>query len=161
MMDQPSEPVEENFAAMLEAFSPGKRAEVRIGDRVKGRIISIGKESVFVDTGMKIDAVVERGELLDADQNLTVAEGDELELYVAAVGEGEIRLSRAISGEGGAQALREAYQKKVPVEGKVKEPCKGASMWRSCSTGPSARRARSTSSPRRTLRSTWGRPTSS
>jgi len=125
MMDQPSEPGEENFAAMLEAFSPGKTAEVRIGDRVKGRIISIGKESVFVDTGMKIDAVVERGELLDADQNLTVAEGDELELYVAAVGEGEIRLSRAISGAGGAQALREAYQKKVPVEGKVKEPCKG------------------------------------
>ena len=105
MMDQPSEPGEENFAAMLEAFSPGKTAEVRIGDRVKGRIISIGKESVFVDTGMKIDAVVERGELLDADQNLTVAEGDELELYVAAVGEGEIRLSRAISGAGGAQAL--------------------------------------------------------
>ena len=125
MMDQPSEPVEENFAAMLEAFSPGKTAEVRIGDRVKGRIISIGKDTVFVDTGMKIDAVVERDELLDADQNLTVAEGDELELYVAAVGEGEIRLSRAISGAGGAQALREAYQKKVPVEGKVKEPCKG------------------------------------
>ena len=47
MMDQPSEPVEENFAAMLEAFSPGKTAEVRIGDRVKGRIISIGKETRF------------------------------------------------------------------------------------------------------------------
>ncbi|MGE5258037.1 MAG: S1 RNA-binding domain-containing protein, partial [Hyphomicrobiales bacterium] len=74
---------------------------------------------------MKIDAVVERSELLDADQNLTCAEGDELELYVTAVGENEIRLSRALSGIGGAQILREACQKSTPVEGKVKETCKG------------------------------------
>jgi small subunit ribosomal protein S1 len=121
---EPSAP-EENFAELLEAFSPGTRTETRIGDRVKGRVISIGKDTVFVDTGMKIDAVVDRGELLDSDQNLTCAEGDELELYVTAVGENEIRLSRAISGIGGTQLLREAHQKSAPVEGKVKETCKG------------------------------------
>jgi small subunit ribosomal protein S1 len=126
MTDQPDIPApEENFAELLEAFSPGTRAEVRVGDRVKGKVISIGKDTVFVDAGMKIDAVVERSELLDSNQNLTCAEGDELELYVAAVGENEIRLSRAISGIGGAQILREAHQKSVPVEGKVKEICKG------------------------------------
>jgi small subunit ribosomal protein S1 len=80
---------------------------------------------VFVDAGMKIDAVVERGELLDAEQNLVCAQGDELELYVAAVSESEIRLSRAISGAGGAQMLRDAQKSGVPVEGKVKEVCKG------------------------------------
>ena len=96
MSDQPDTPgAEENFAELLDAFSPGKRSEVRTGDRVKGRVISIGKDTVFVDAGMKIDAVVERAELLDADGNLTCAEGDELELYVAAVSENEIRLSRA------------------------------------------------------------------
>jgi small subunit ribosomal protein S1 len=126
MTDHPETPApEENFAELLEAFSPGTRAEARIGDRVKGRVISIGKDTVFVDTGMKIDAVVERSELLDSDQNLTCVEGDELELYVTAVGENEIRLSRAISGIGGAQILREAHQKSAPVEGKVKETCKG------------------------------------
>jgi small subunit ribosomal protein S1 len=126
MSDHPEAPApEENFAELLEAFSPGTRAETRIGDRVKGRVISIGKDTVFVDTGMKIDAVVDRGELLDSDQNLTCAEGDELELYVTAVGENEIRLSRAISGIGGTQLLREAHQKSAPVEGKVKETCKG------------------------------------
>jgi small subunit ribosomal protein S1 len=116
---------EENFALLLEAFSPGARSEVRVGDRVKGKVISIGKDTVFVDAGMKIDAVVERSELLDSGQNLTCAEGDELELYVAAVGENEIRLSRAISGIGGTQILREAHHKSVPVEGKVREICKG------------------------------------
>lgn len=126
MTDQPEAPApEENFAELLEAFSPGARSEIRIGDRVKGRVISIGKDTVFVDAGMKIDAVVERSELTDKGQNLTCAEGDELELYVAAVGENEIRLSRAISGIGGTQILREAHQKSAPVEGKVKETCKG------------------------------------
>lgn len=126
MTDHPEAPApEENFAEMLEAFSPGARSEIRIGDRVKGRVISIGKDTVFVDAGMKIDAVVERSELTDKDQNLTCAEGDELELYVAAVGENEIRLSRALSGIGGVQILREAHQKSAPVEGKVKETCKG------------------------------------
>jgi small subunit ribosomal protein S1 len=126
MSDQPDiTGAEENFAELLDAFSPGKRAEVRVGDRVKGRVISIGKDSVFVDAGMKIDAVVERGELLDAEQNLACALGDELELYVAAVSESEIRLSRAISGAGGAHMLREAHKSGVPVEGKVKEACKG------------------------------------
>ncbi len=126
MTNQPETPAsEENFAELLEAFSPGARAETRVGDRVKGRVISIGKDTVFVDTGMKIDAVVDRSELLDSEQNLTCAEGDELELYVAAVGENEIRLSRAISGIGGAHILREAHQKSAPVEGKVKETCKG------------------------------------
>jgi small subunit ribosomal protein S1 len=126
MMEHPEAPApEENFAELLEAFSPGARSETRIGDRVKGRVISIGKDTVFVDTGMKIDAVVDRSELLDAEQNLTCAEGDELELYVTAVGENEIRLSRAISGIGGANLLREAHQQSAPVEGKVRETCKG------------------------------------
>lgn len=126
MSDQPDTPgAEENFAEMLDAFSPGGRAEVRVGDRVKGRVISIGKDSVFVDAGMKIDAVVERAELQDAEGALQCVEGDELELYVAAVSENEIRLSRAISGAGGAQMLRDAQKNGVPVEGKVKEICKG------------------------------------
>jgi small subunit ribosomal protein S1 len=126
MTDQPDTTApEESFAQLLEAFSPGTRSEVRVGDRVKGKVISIGKDTVFVDAGMKIDAVVERSELLDAEQQLTCAEGDELELYVTAVGESEIRLSRAISGIGGAEILRDAQHKSVPVEGKVKEICKG------------------------------------
>ncbi|MCU0560064.1 MAG: 30S ribosomal protein S1 [Desulfobacterales bacterium] len=125
MTEQTEPSTEESFAALLDAYSVEKSVEVRIGDRVKGRIVSIGKDTVFVDTGTKIDAVVDKAELLDAEGRLGLSEGDELELYVAAVGENEIRLSRAVSGAGGAQALREAYQKKAPVEGKVKEPCKG------------------------------------
>lgn len=126
MTEETTEPAaEEDFAAMLEAFSPGAAREPKVGDRVKGRVVSIGKESVFVDTGMKIDAVVELAELVDAEGRPTVAEGDELELYIAALGENEIRLSRALSGAGGVAMLREAHQKGVPVEGRIRELCKG------------------------------------
>ena len=145
MSDQPDiTGAEENFAELLDAFSPGSRSEVRVGDRVKGRVISIGKDTVFVDAGMKIDAVVERGELLDADQNLTCAEGDELELYVAAVSESEIRLSRAISGAGGAQILRDAQKRASRWKARSRKSARAGTRSRSCSGGPSAPRARST-----------------
>jgi small subunit ribosomal protein S1 len=56
---------------------------------------------------------------------LTVGEGDLLELYVVSLSEDEIRLSKAVSGVGGLNMLMEAYEKAVPVEGKVSETCKG------------------------------------
>ena len=89
---------EENFASMLENFCPSDRREVRPGERVRGRVLAVGKDLVYIDAGMKIDAVVERAELTDAEGNLLCAEGDELELFVTRVAEQEIRLSRAIAG---------------------------------------------------------------
>ena len=116
---------EENFASMLENFCPSDRREVRPGERVRGRVLAVGKDLVYIDAGMKIDAVVERAELTDAEGNLLCAEGDELELFVTRVAEQEIRLSRAIAGTGGMQLLREAFRQGAPVEGRVREVCKG------------------------------------
>ena len=123
--DESNEETEESFASMLEAYSPGMDAEVRVGDKISGKIVSIGKDSVFIDTGTKIDGVVDKSELLDKDQQLTVKEGDKIELYVVALAEDEIRLSKAVSGIGGLNMLREAFEKSVPVEGKILETCKG------------------------------------
>ena len=110
---------------MLEAYSPEADKDIRIGDKIRGKIISIGKDSIFVDTGSKVDGVVDKAELLDDDNELTVEEGDHLELYVVGLSEDEIKLSKAVSGIGGFNMLLEAYEKKVPVEGKVSETCKG------------------------------------
>jgi small subunit ribosomal protein S1 len=119
------QPGEENFAEMFEAFSSGKREGLTIGDKVKGKVISIGRESVFLDTGTKVDGVVDRAELLDKNNEITCKVGDVLELYVVSSNGHEIRLSRGLSGQRDADLLTEAYQQKVPVEGKVKEECKG------------------------------------
>ena len=115
----------ESFADLFEAYSTGMNENIQVGDRIRGRIISIGSSSVFVDTGTKVDGVVEKAELLDEEGQLPVGEGDELDLYVVAANESEIRLSKAISGIGGLNMLRDAWEQRIPVEGKVVAVIKG------------------------------------
>jgi small subunit ribosomal protein S1 len=115
----------ESFAELFESYSAGMNENINVGDRIRGRIISIGSSSVFVDTGTKVDGVVERTELLDEDGQLPLSVGDELDLYVVAADESEIRLSKAISGIGGLNMLRDAWEQRIPVEGKVVAVIKG------------------------------------
>ncbi len=116
---------EENFAEMFEAYSAGMKEDLRIGDKIRGRIISITDSAVFVDTGTKTDGVVESEELKDDDGNLPYEVGDELELFVVGADESEIRLSRALAGAGGLEMLKDAYSGKIPVEGRVVQTIKG------------------------------------
>lgn len=119
------EPEEESFAELFEAYSDGMSEDLSVGDRITGKIIAIEKESVFLDTGSKVDGVVDRMELLDDNGELPFAMGDEIELYVVAANESEIRLSKAMSGAGGFDMLRDAYESRIPVEGTVTESVKG------------------------------------
>ncbi len=115
----------ESFADLLDSYSPGENEDVRIGDKVKGEIISIGKDTVFVNTGTKIDGAVDKTDLLDENGELPHNIGDVLDLYIISLNENEIRLSKALSGVGGLNLLQEAFESGVPVEGKVTEQCKG------------------------------------
>ncbi len=116
---------EESFADLFESYSAGMQDDLQVGDKISGKIISIGRDSVFLDTGTKVDGVVERAELLDDEGNLPFNEGDEIELFVVAMDEHEMRLSKAISGVGGLELLRDAFENDIPVEGKVTATCKG------------------------------------
>jgi len=116
---------EESFADLLESYSSRLNDDIQVGDKVRGEIISIGKDTVFVDTGTKLDGFVDKEELLDADGKLPYKKGDILELYAVSVNGGEIRLSEALSGIGGLAALEEAFESAVPVEGKVMGVVKG------------------------------------
>jgi small subunit ribosomal protein S1 len=116
---------EENFAELFESYTQGAGDTVHIGDQLQGTVISIGEKSVFIDTGTKIDGVVDRDELLDEEGNLTCAVGDTLTLFVVRRTENEIVLSKAMSGVGGLNLLMDAFASKIPVEGKVTATCKG------------------------------------
>ncbi len=116
---------EESFAEMFEAYTDGMQDDIRVGDKVRGKIISIGRQAVFVDTGTKADGIVEIEELKDEAGELTCAVGDEIELFVVAASESEIKLSKAIAGVGGLSMLQDAYANAVPVEGKVIQTIKG------------------------------------
>lgn len=116
---------EESFAELFEQYSEGGNDNLQVGDKVSGAVISIGETSVFVDAGSKLDGIVERAELLDDEGNITVAEGDTVELYVVGIDSSGIKLSRALSGIGGLKMLEEAKASSLPVEGKVSGTCKG------------------------------------
>ncbi|MGD8954593.1 MAG: 30S ribosomal protein S1, partial [Desulfobacterales bacterium] len=49
----------EDFGALLEAYGGDIGESVQVGDKINGKIIAIGSETVFVDTGTKIDGVVD------------------------------------------------------------------------------------------------------
>lgn len=115
----------ESFADLLEAYDAGMKVEIRVGDSVEGEIISIGMDAVFVNTGTKIDGSVDKAELIDKDGNLPYRVGDVIALYVVSMDENEIRLSKALSGVGGISLLRDAFQSRVPIEGKVLASIKG------------------------------------
>jgi small subunit ribosomal protein S1 len=116
---------EESFADLFESYSSGMKDDLKIGDKISGKIISIGKDSVFITTGAKVDGIVERAELLDDEGNMPFCKGDEIELYVVGIDEYEIHLSRAISGIGGLELLNDAFENAIPVQGKISEICKG------------------------------------
>jgi len=116
---------DENFADLLESYSSGMRDGVQVGERISCKIIAIGKDSVYFDTGTKVDGVVDKKELLDENGELPYESGDTVELYVVAADETEIHLSRALSGIGGLHLLEDAYRNEIPVEGKINETCKG------------------------------------
>jgi small subunit ribosomal protein S1 len=120
-----SDDTSKEFADLLKSYDEEQRDSIQVGDRLRGKIISIGKEHIFVDTGFKVDGVIERSEFLDEAGNLPYSVGDTIDAFVMSRRGGEIRLSKAISGIGSLSILQEAHEKAVPIEGKVLEQVKG------------------------------------
>ena len=114
---------EEDFATLFARHEA--RAALQRGQVVKGRVIQISDEHVFVDVGGKGEAWIERGELTDEQGRLNVKVGDEVEATVVATGD-EIRLSHRLrQGAQAREALAMAAQTGVPVEGRVAAVIKG------------------------------------
>ena len=104
----------------------GARRALQTGDVVKGRILQIGDETVFVDVGGKGEALIDRAELTDEHGNLKLGVGDEIEATVVRAGD-EVRLSyRLLQGVQARQGLAVAAETGLPVEGRVAAVIKGA-----------------------------------
>jgi small subunit ribosomal protein S1 len=113
----------EDFATLFARHEA--RPALEIGQVVRGRIIQITAEHVFVDVGGKGEAWIDRAELADDDGRLRLAVGDEVEATVVATGD-EVRLSHRLrQGAQAREALGVAAQTGVPVEGRVAAVVKG------------------------------------
>ncbi len=115
----------QSFADLLDSYDSGMNENLRIGDKIRGEIISVGMDTVFINTGSKTDGAVDKVELLDEAGEFSHKPGDILELYIVSMDGNGIKLSKALSGVGGMNLLRDAHEGSVPVEGKVNEECKG------------------------------------
>ena len=121
MSDQTDMP--EDFATLFAHHEAGPTLE--LGQIVKGRVIQITAENVFVDVGGKGEAWIDRAELTDDEGRLRISVGDEVEATVVAAGD-EVRLSHKLrKGAQAREALAMAQQTGVPVEGKVATVIKG------------------------------------
>lgn len=123
MSDTQDELEQEDFATLF--AREGAKASLQVGQVVKGRILQIGAETIFVDVGSKGEALIDRAELTDDDGKLTVAVGDPIEATVVRSGD-EVRLSyRLLQGANARQGLAIAADTGLPVEGKVAAVIKG------------------------------------
>ncbi len=122
---EPVDPNEPSFAELLQKDERDIGKTLQVGDRLTCRIIAVGRDTVFVDTHTKTDGMVEKAGLLDESGNLPYSVGDTLDLYVVSVKDDGVYLSRALSGVAGQEMLRDAYENRIPVTGKVESLCKG------------------------------------
>jgi small subunit ribosomal protein S1 len=123
--NDPEDMDEMSFEELFNSYDAKIGQELKQGDMVEGKIISIGKSSVYIDTGTKSDGVVDKIELLDENGELPFQTNDTLKLYVVSLSESEVILSKAISGAGKVTMLEDASRNQTPVEGKVTGVIKG------------------------------------
>ncbi len=123
MSDARDEYEQEDFATLF--AREGAQHALEVGEVVKGRILQIGAETVFVDVGGKGEALIDRAELTDEHGNVKLTVGDDIEATVVRTGD-EVRLSyRLLQGVQARQGLAVAAQTGLPVEGKVAAVIKG------------------------------------
>jgi len=116
---------EEDFASLLEGSFKKAFARLAPGDRVQGRIVSLGDSSLLVDVGQRCEAFIERGEF-SPEELAALSIGDLIEAFVVRTSAQGARLSRAMSARNlDLEALAEAAASGVPVDGRVSGHNKG------------------------------------
>jgi small subunit ribosomal protein S1 len=120
-----------DFAALLAEFDQTHQGTAdqaaKPGDQVKGRVVAITADQVFIDLGGKAEGVMDAASLRDAEGQLSVAVGDEVTATVAGVEEdGSLRLGNQQARQlHGAAELEQAYRQQLPVHGRVTGVIKG------------------------------------
>ncbi len=114
-----------NFANLFES-TLSKMERLQPGQLVETQIVSISKDTIFLQLSGKSEGVLDRAELADQDGNLSVKEGDTIKVFFLNSKNGEMNFTTRISGEkAGPAMLESAYKNGIPVEGVVEKEIKG------------------------------------
>jgi small subunit ribosomal protein S1 len=115
---------EEDFGALFErSLKQPKQGEV-----VTGRVVLIGRDAVTIDIGYKSEGTIPIQEFTTRDGELTVREGDEVDVYFEAsdTESGDIVLSRQKAEQFKVwREIEKAYERDGAVEGTIVGKVKG------------------------------------
>ncbi|MEM9693769.1 MAG: S1 RNA-binding domain-containing protein, partial [Myxococcota bacterium] len=96
------------------------RRSIGIGQEVTGPVVAITADAVFVDLGQGLEGMLDRAEVVEEDGTLGVRVGDEVRAHVVKKGDGPFYLRKRLGKNDEAQeAIRQAFEHKIPIEGKV------------------------------------------
>jgi small subunit ribosomal protein S1 len=117
----------ENFEDLLNQSLANSQI-VSVGDVVKATVISVSDESVYLDLGTRENGIIQSSEFTISGK-LTIAEGDAIEVMVQKHKGGIFYCTRtmesmkeqnvAIVENVSLRVLKDAFDKKIAVEGKV------------------------------------------
>ena len=116
----------ENFAQLFEESL--QELETRPGSIVKGTVVSIEKDIVLVDAGLKSESAIPADQFKNADGELEISVGDSVDVALDAVedGFGETILSREKAKRHEAWVeLEKAYDEKATIMGIINGKVKG------------------------------------
>src|SRR5262245_37790407 len=104
---------DEDFAAMFAASERDKPRAKRpkVGDVIQGKVITIGKDAVFVDLGGKAEGQLDKNQVSDSDGRLLVKLGDVIEARVMSDAGGVLMLRTKVGRGPEARAeLQQAHE---------------------------------------------------
>jgi len=116
----------ENFAQLFEESL--QELETRPGSIVKGTVVSIDKDIVLVDAGLKSESAIPADQFKNAEGELEISVGDAVDVALDAVedGFGETILSREKAKRHEAWVeLEKAYEEKETIKGVINGKVKG------------------------------------
>ncbi len=102
-------------------------SDLRPGQIIFAKVVSISHDSVFVDIGAKAEGVIPKSELEEEGQELQLKEGDKVEARIRKIEGGSVQLGRvpAHLSLRKREELKEAHRTKIPVDGVVQATNKG------------------------------------
>jgi small subunit ribosomal protein S1 len=123
----------DDFEALLAELERGQqgtpgRTGAAVGDKVRGTVVAVGEEQVFIDLGGKSEGIMDPAALRGQDGVLTVAVGDTVEAVVTGIDEesGALFLGDQKGRHlHGTEELEQAYRERLPVQGRVTGAIKG------------------------------------
>jgi len=117
-----------DFAAMLDSqLKKGKRSGFNPGERVKARVVSVGKGYAVLDVGATAEGLLPLETATDSSGNVLVAAGDTVDVAFTGMDRGACLFAPAKQAVASAadRGLSEAMASGLSVEGKVEKEVKG------------------------------------